>query len=72
MAIFADQLEMLERTCPVEMRGTVIEARGLAIRVADLSAPMAASVMIDSRAGRVPGEVIRFVFLSTHYRKPMD
>lgn len=26
----------------------------------------------DSEGGGVPGEVIRFVMLSTHYRKPMD
>lgn len=60
MALFAEQLELLEQACPVEMRGTIIESRGLAVRVVDLAAPVGASVRIESRAGHVPGEVIGF------------
>lgn len=60
MSLFTEQLQLLEQACPIEMRGTVIESRGLAVRVADLPAPVGASVMIDSRGGRSPGEVIGF------------
>ncbi len=60
MPLFTEQIQLLEQTCPVAMRGTVIESRGLAVRVADLPVPVGASVAIDSRAGLSAGEVIGF------------
>ncbi len=64
MALFTEQLDMLASASTVELSGTVIEARGLAVRVADLPAPVGASVRIESGGGVrksiLEGEVVGF------------
>lgn len=64
MALFTEQLDMLAKASTVELAGTVLEARGLAIRVADLPAPVGASVRIEGGSGArktmLEGEVVGF------------
>ncbi|WP_432799456.1 FliI/YscN family ATPase [Poriferisphaera sp. WC338] len=67
MAVLEQQIEMLEQSAPLELRGTVVEVRGLALRVADLPVPVGAMVRVVGRgAGRdqlqllVEGEVVGF------------
>jgi flagellum-specific ATP synthase len=49
MAILDDQIALLEHAAPMEMRGTVSELRGLAVRVADLPVPVGGLVQILTR-----------------------
>ena len=61
MSILAEQIGLLADTAPIECRGTVVEVRGLAVRVADLPAPVGATVRIQTLGGRgavVEGQVI--------------
>ncbi|MCX5661139.1 MAG: FliI/YscN family ATPase [Planctomycetota bacterium] len=54
---------MIGRAAFLEIRGTVSEVRGLALRVADLPVPVGAMVRIDSNRGtgpRIAGEVVAF------------
>lgn len=62
--LFAEQLDLLASASTVELAGTVLEARGLAVRVADLPAPVGASVRIETGGGArrtmLDGEVVGF------------
>lgn len=69
MSVLADQMAMLERTTAPELRGTVTEVRGLALRVADLPVPVGAMVRIAGDTKRLSpaddtealhGEVVGF------------
>ncbi len=63
MPVLAEQIEMLDRCAPLELRGVVSEVRGLALRVDDLPAPVGAMVRIASHRDRgsvVDGEVVGF------------
>ncbi|MEX2213100.1 MAG: FliI/YscN family ATPase [Phycisphaeraceae bacterium] len=64
MSLLDQQLDTLADAATIELSGTVLEARGLAVRVVDLPAPVGASVTIDSRIGsqhhRLEGEVVGF------------
>ena len=61
MSILAEQIAMLDRSAPLELRGTVSEVRGLALHVADLPVPIGASVNIERDGGpRIAGEVVGF------------
>ena len=63
MLLTHDHLEMLGNAATVALSGSVLEARGLAIRVADLPAPVGASVEIHARRDQtkpVRGEVVGF------------
>ena len=68
MTVFSQQIEMLEAAAPLELRGTVVEVRGLALQVADLPVPVGSMVRITSRsAGHgkkssyiLEGEVVGF------------
>ena len=50
MSVLAEQFATLDQTAALELRGTVTEVRGLALRVADLPAPVGAMVRITPRA----------------------
>ncbi|MEX0887708.1 MAG: FliI/YscN family ATPase [Phycisphaeraceae bacterium] len=60
MAVLDAQLALLPRITAPELRGSVAEVRGLALRVADLPAPVGAQVRIDAGGGANPirGEVV--------------
>lgn len=62
MSILSEQIRLLDRIAPLELRGSVTEVRGLALSVADLPAPVGSSVTIYSRSGGdvLPGEVVGF------------
>ncbi|QDU33168.1 putative ATP synthase YscN [Poriferisphaera corsica] len=66
MTVLSQQIEMLEAAAPLELRGTVVEVRGLALRVADLPVPIGSMVRITPRGGRqqssfvLEGEVVGF------------
>jgi FliI/YscN family ATPase len=61
MALLSPQLALLEGATALELRGTVTQVRGLAVRVSDLPAPVGAHVRLHTRRGRGPlvdGEVV--------------
>ncbi len=63
MSLLTDQLRILDHAAPLELRGTVIEVRGLALRVADLPAPIGAMVSIrekNAHQSKLDGEVVGF------------
>lgn len=63
MAVLAEQIEMLGQSAPLELRGSVAEVRGLALRVNDLPAPVGSMVRITGKRGGgepIDGEVIGF------------
>ena len=66
MAVLDAQIDLLDRCTAPELRGTVKEVRGLALRVATLPAPIGATVEIFPRSGQhaaapaIPGEVVGF------------
>ncbi len=63
MTILDEQIDALAGAATLELAGTVVEARGLTIRVADLPAPVGASVRIfdPSASGRaLEGEIVGF------------
>ncbi len=63
MSVLSEQLRILDLAAPLELRGTVSEVRGLALRVADLPAPIGAMVRIvdkNSRKPKLEGEVVGF------------
>ncbi|MBB6430739.1 FliI/YscN family ATPase [Algisphaera agarilytica] len=66
MPVLDAQIDLLDRCTAPELRGTVKEVRGLALRVATLPAPIGAMVEIFSHAGNraqsppIPGEVVGF------------
>lgn len=66
MSILDAQIDLLGRCTAPELRGTVKEVRGLALRVATLPAPIGAMVEIFPRSGNrdqapaIPGEVVGF------------
>ncbi|MFP4145477.1 MAG: FliI/YscN family ATPase [Phycisphaeraceae bacterium] len=66
MTLFAEQTAMLEQATAPELRGTVAQVRGLALRVIDLPVPIGAMVKIVSRRSRgadapgILGEVVGF------------
>ncbi|MEM9420460.1 MAG: FliI/YscN family ATPase [Planctomycetota bacterium] len=66
MSVLDAQIDLLDRCTAPELRGTVKEVRGLALRVATLPAPIGALVEINSHAGNraqsqpIPGEVVGF------------
>jgi FliI/YscN family ATPase len=66
MTLLADQMQMIDQAAAVELRGTVDEVKGLALRVVDFPVPIGASVIVRSSAGRAKenntfrGEVVGF------------
>ncbi|MAE66723.1 MAG: hypothetical protein CMJ18_20845 [Phycisphaeraceae bacterium] len=51
----------LDRAVPVALRGTVLEARGLAVHVVGLPVPVGATITIETASGaRLAGEVVGF------------
>ncbi|MEM1109905.1 MAG: FliI/YscN family ATPase [Planctomycetota bacterium] len=66
MSVLDAQIDLLDRCTAPELRGTVKEVRGLALRVSALPAPIGAMVKIFPNAKRgaqnesVPGEVVGF------------
>jgi len=64
MPVLDAQIDLLDRCTALELRGTVKEVRGLALRVATLPAPIGAMVEIfpgvGGRAAAIPGEVVGF------------
>ncbi len=63
MSVLSEQLRILDHAAPLELRGTVAEVRGLALRVADLPAPIGAMVSIcekNSNHRKLEGEVVGF------------
>ena len=65
MSAIEQAMQALSQTVTVGIRGTVTEVQGLALRVADLPAPLGATVRIDPRRAApgtpgVPGEVVGF------------
>lgn len=66
MSVLDAQIDLLDRCTAPELRGTVKEVRGLALRVATLPAPIGAMVEIFPRSGNhtaaqaIPGEVVGF------------
>ena len=75
MAIFSEQIKLLDQAVSVELCGTVAEIRGLALRIDDLPLPIGSMVQIRSRrnlggghwtsanrtrTASLPGEVIGF------------
>jgi flagellum-specific ATP synthase len=63
MSWMEDSLSALDRAALMEMRGTVVEVRGLAIRVADMPAAIGAGVRVLTSGGQrssVAGEVVGF------------
>ena len=63
MPVLAESIAMLDQVAPLELRGTVMEVRGLALHVADLPVPIGASVTVRSRRGgssSIAGEVVGF------------
>jgi FliI/YscN family ATPase len=65
MSLLADQIEIIDNAAALELRGTVSEVRGLALRVADLPVPIGSSVRIETGRGRaalqpLAGEVVGF------------
>ena len=63
MSVLAPQIDLIDQCTASELRGTVTEVRGLALRVATLPAPVGASVEVFPASGSasgVPGEVVGF------------
>jgi len=63
MSVLTEQLRILDHAAPLELRGTVTEVRGLALRVADLPAPIGAMVSIRGKKSPdrgLEGEVVGF------------
>ena len=63
MGLLSEQIGLLDRVAPLELRGAVTEVRGLALCVADLPAPVGSSVRIESQRGTsepIEGEVVGF------------
>lgn len=62
MSMLLEETMMLDQACLLQLQGTVLEVRGLAVRVADLPVPIGSMVSIESRmdAGKVQGEVVGF------------
>ena len=49
MTVLSEQIEMMDAAAPLELRGTVAQVQGLALRVADLPAPIGSMVRITNR-----------------------
>ena len=66
MPVLEAQIDLLDQCTAPELRGTVKEVRGLALRVGTLPAPVGAAVQILPRGGSagerrcIPGEVVGF------------
>ena len=65
MPLLADATELLDLAAPLELRGSVTEVRGLALCVADLAAPVGATVRVSPKRSRddnagVEAEVVGF------------
>ena len=64
MPVLSDAIELLDLAAPLELRGSVTEVRGLALRVADLPAPVGATVRVTPKRREddpgVEAEVIGF------------
>jgi flagellum-specific ATP synthase len=60
--LLLDQIALTKHAALIELRGTVLEVRGLAVRVSDLPIPIGAGVTILSGRGQgqVRGEVVGF------------
>ena len=61
--LLSEQRAILDTASTLELRGTVQEIRGLAVRVADLPAPIGAAITLLPNRGAgdaVPGEVVGF------------
>lgn len=58
MSVLAEQIEMLKQAAPLELRGTVTEVRGLALRVADLPVPVGTSVRLEPKSSLAPHAMI--------------
>lgn len=61
MPVLDDQIAMLERATAPELRGAVMDVRGLAIHAAALPVPVGSMVTVHTRLGaEVRGEVVGF------------
>ncbi len=63
MTLLSEQISMIESMAPAELRGTVVEVRGLALRIADLPVPIGAMVRVETARGLgkpIFGEVLGF------------
>jgi len=63
VTLLDDQIALLDKATTLEMRGTVQEVTGLAVRVSDLPVPVGAQVEITTgkqQAGTISGEVVGF------------
>ncbi len=63
MSILSEQIGLLDHCAPLELRGSVVEVRGLALVVADMPVPVGSAVRIETgRGGAQPiiGEVVAF------------
>lgn len=63
MALLEEQISMLDSAALPELRGTVVEVRGLALRIVDLPVPIGAMVRIETARGLgkpILGEVLGF------------
>ncbi len=62
MTMLAEQLDIIARSAPLELRGVVSEVRGLAILVADLPVPVGTMVTIGdtTKGSAIFGEVVGF------------
>jgi flagellum-specific ATP synthase len=61
MSLFSPQMAMLDRATAPELRGTVTQVRGLAVRVTDLPVPVGSLVRVHTQRGQGPpveGEVV--------------
>lgn len=61
MSVLDQSIEMLDQCTALELRGTVDQVRGLALHVADLPAPIGASVRIVTKRGKgvaIEGQVV--------------
>lgn len=62
MSIFAEYCDVIRQAAGIELSGTVTDVKGLAVHVAELTAPIGASVRIRPAKGGQPigGEVVGF------------
>jgi len=55
MAVLAEQIDIVNRSAALELCGTVVEVRGLALRVIDLPVPIGSSVRLLTRREQADG-----------------
>lgn len=63
MTMLRSEMELVDRAVALELSGSVLEVRGMAVYVADLPVPVGASVIIKTQGGSgssLEGEVVGF------------